>query len=159
MIEVYDALCLKEPWLELILLGIKTLETRTKCLFRDPRDLALASSKEYDERAWEDPTVGGRLDDVARARALAGLGKLRGFGHFTGFRPGVAGFDDQAACIAVGLPGGGVRFVSGVERVMRIAEVPTRRVRERDGEVQIVPGASQGLFRVQRTDVKYRGAA
>ena len=37
MIETYDALCLREPWLELILLGIKTEESRTKCLRKHRR--------------------------------------------------------------------------------------------------------------------------
>jgi hypothetical protein len=157
MIEIYDALCLKEPWLELILLAadgvtinIKTLETRTKCLRKTAGELVLVSSKGYDEEAWVHPWCGGRLDAAAKKRALDGLGKLRGIAMVGGFRVGVPGVDDQAASIQIRQPDGELRFVAEVSNVRRLVEVPTVRVRPKDGagnEV-VVPGGGQGIFRV-----------
>lgn len=155
MIETYDALCLKEPWLELILLGIKTLETRTKLMRKKSGPVVLCSSASIDEGAWHASWVGGRLDEAAKARARAGLGKQRAMVHMSGFRPGIAGTDnadDAAACIAILLPDGSTRFVSEVSQVRRIIEVPTVRVRP-NGTLQ--PGASQGFFRVPQTSVRY----
>lgn len=148
--ETYDALCLKEPWLELILLGIKTLETRTKCLRKSSGTVVFASSKEYDEVAWEDPRAGGRLDAASKQRALAGCGKLVGVATMGGFRPGVAGVEDAAACITIAVPGG-TRFVSPVSDVRRIVPIATVRVRP-DGA--LVEGASQGFFKVPRSAVQ-----
>lgn len=149
-VELYDALCLKEPWLELILLDIKGLETRTRLMRKKSGDVVLASSKSIDFVAWNDPDVGGRLDDAAKQRALAGLGKLRGLAHMSGFRVGVSGVDDARACIAIALPDNKLRFVSEVTRQRRLVEVPT--VRYRDG--LLLSGASQGFFRVPASHVR-----
>lgn len=155
MIETYKAICLKEPWLELILLLRKTLETRTRPMFKEPGDYVLASSKQYDEHAWDDPYVGGLLDSAAKERAMKGLGKLRGFARMSGFRPGVPGVDDRAACITIARPGGLVRNVSELTSVRRLIEVPTMRVQTRDGEDHMVFGASQGIFRVPVGQVQF----
>ena len=150
-VEVYDALCLKEPWLELILLGFKTLETRTKLMRKRSGPVVLCSSSEVDKGAWDAAWVGGRLDRVAKERAWGGLGKMRALVHMGGFRPGVPFVDDAAACIQIALPDGGVRFVSEISQVHRIVEVPTARVRP-DGS--LCAGASQGFFRVPKTSVE-----
>ena len=151
LIEVYDELCLKEPWLELILIRIKTLETRTKCLFKEAREMVLASSLQIDQWAWDHPHVGGLLDAAAKARALAGLGKLRGLGGMSGFRPGVPGVDDNAARISIALPDGKVRQMSEISNVQRLVPEPTVRVRP-DGT--LIAGASQGIFKVPKTLVR-----
>ena len=152
-VETYDALCLKEPWLELILLGIKTLETRTKCMRHKSGDVVLASST-VDEDAWNDPLVGGLLTEAEALRVRAGLGKLRGLVTMGGFRPGVPGVDDAAACINIDyvLSSGrqGVRWVSPLTNALRVVERPTVRVRP-TGEV--VVGASQGFFKVPKNEV------
>lgn len=152
MIETYDALCLKEPWLELILLGIKKLETRTKLMRKKSGLVVLCSSVSFDEGAWHASWVGGRLDSAAQGRALAGLGKQRALVHMDGFRSGLSGLHDAAACIQIALPNGRTRFVSEVSHVRRIVEVPTTRVRP-DGSLQA--GASQGFFRVPVSSVQY----
>ncbi len=155
MIQVWDALALKEPWLELILLGLKTLETRTKLMRKKSGDVVLCSSKEIDFVAWVNPAVGGLLNEAAKRRALAGLGKTRGLVCMSGFRPGVPGVEDEAARIAIRLPDGRVRFVSEVTRQRRLEEYPTMRLQERDGkEPRVVPGASQGFFRVPASMVR-----
>lgn len=140
--------------MELILLLRKTLETRTKCLFKEPGYYVLASSKQYDEHAWQHPAVGGLLDVAAKERAMRGLGKLRAVACMSGFRPGVPGVDDSRALIKIERPGGVVRFVSEISGVQRLVEVPTVRVQERDGVERIVEGASQGTFRVPKTAVR-----
>lgn len=151
----YRAICLKEPWLELILILRKRLETRTRPLFREPGNFVLASSKTYDERAWDDPCVGGLLDDLAKKRAMNGLGKLRGYVHMGGFRDGVPGQDDDAALIDISLGGGKVRSVSEVSQVKRIVEVPTVHIKTIDGEEVTVDGGTQGIFRVPGSLVKF----
>lgn len=148
-VELYDALCFKEPWLELMLLDIKGLETRTKLMRKKSGDVVLASSKEIDQQFWDDPSVGGRLDAAAKQRALAGVGKLRGVAHMSGFRVGVPGVDDARALITIALPDHKLRFVSEVTQQRRIVEVPT--VRYRDG--LLLAGASQGFFRVPASHV------
>ncbi len=147
-VATYDALCLKEPWLELILLGIKTLETRTKCMRKAPGQVVLASST-IDEAAWNDPLVGGLLSEAEAQRARDGLGKLRGLVQMGGFRPGKPGVENAAACIDIAYEGG-VRWVSEVSDVRRIVELPTVRLRP-TGET--TEGASQGFFRVPKTAV------
>lgn len=164
MIETYDALCLKEPWLELILLAadgvvlnIKTLETRTRCLRKTSGELVLASSATYDEAAWVHPWCGGRLDAAAKKRALDGLGKLRGIAMVCGFRVGVPGVDDQRACIQIMQPNGKPRFVAEVSNVRRLVEQPTMRVRP-EGK-GIVEGGLHGIFKVPASFVHIRRAA
>lgn len=153
-IEVMDALCLQEPWLELILSGVKTLETRTRCLRKTAGEVVLTSSKSVDEQAWGDANVGGIMTEEQRQRARSGLGKLAGVVHLGGFRPGVPGSDDGRALIAIGLSDGGLRFVSEVSNPRRVARVETVRVQERGGKIEVVPGASQGFFRVPRSAVE-----
>lgn len=144
MVELYDALCFKEPWLELMLLGLKGLETRTKLMRKRSGDVVFCSSKEVDTVAWNN-AVGGLLDAAAKERALAGLGKMRGIMHMDGFRSGVPySDDDRRALITIALPNGKNRFVSEVTNSRRIVEVPTMRYR--DGVN--IPGASQGFFKV-----------
>jgi hypothetical protein len=143
--DACDALCLREPWLELILVGIKTLETRTKCMRRKSGPVVLTSSQSCDEVAWDDPTVGGRLDDAARGRALEGLGMVRGLVEMGGFRLGIPGVDDMAACIPISLPSGRARYVAPVAYPRRL--VP-RAVQRYSPDGVIVPGSSQGFFRV-----------
>lgn len=155
-VEVYDALCLQEPWLELILLGIKTLETRTKCLRKLSGLVLLTSSKNYDQVAWDAPGVGGRLGELGRERALRGLGKFAALVQMSGFRPGIPGVEDAAACIPIALPGGKVRQVSAISDVRRVDREDTVRVRP-DGS--IVSGVSQGFFRVPRSSVHFVGDA
>lgn len=155
MIEVYDALVLKEPWLELILLELKTLETRTKLMRKKSGDVVLCSSKGIDFLAWADPKVGGLLDAAAKHRALAGRGKTRALASMSGFRPGVPGVEDERARIGIMLPSGEVRFVSEVKSPRRLVEYPTMRLQEREGEEpRIVPGGSQGFFRVPASMVR-----
>jgi hypothetical protein len=158
MIEYYSAFCMKEPWLELVLLKIKTLETRTKCLRKEGGPTVLASSLTIDEWAWNHPFIGGLLDATAKERARKGLGKLRGFSpNMGGFRLGVPGVDDNAARISIALDHGDVRWVAPFGDVQRIMEQSTVRVQTRDGVEQIVPGASQGIFRVPRVYVRVVG--
>src|SRR5258706_4405576 len=76
LIECYDALCMMEPWLELVMLGYKTLETRTKCMRKRPGELLLASSRGVDHKAWYDDKVGGLLGDADRRARLPVPGKL-----------------------------------------------------------------------------------
>jgi len=155
MIEVYDALALKEPWLELILLELKTLETRTKLMRKKSGAVVLCSSKEVDVDAWTNPKVGGLLDAAAKARALAGVGKTRALVDMSGFRPGVPGVEDERARIGILLPDGSVRFVSEVANPRRLVEYPTMRIQEREGEEsRVVPGASQGFFRMPASMVR-----
>lgn len=154
VIETYDALCLQEPWLELILLGIKTLETRTKCLRRSSGEVVLTSSQTYDEEAWNNQYVGGLLSEAEAKRALEGLGKMRGLVYMGGFRPGIPVQEDAAACIKIDLGGGRVRQVSEVSQVRRLVEESVVRVQERDGKVQLVGGSSQGFFRILKSLVK-----
>ena len=149
--NTYDALCLKEPYLELVLLGIKTLETRTKLMRKKSGPVVLCSSAEIDEGAWHAEWVGGRLDEAAKARAMAGRGKMRALVHMGGFRLGVPGADDAAACIQIALPGGRARHVSEVSQARHLVEVPTVRVRP-NGELRA--GASQGFFRVPKSSVE-----
>lgn len=155
-IETYSALCLKEPYLELILLGIKTLETRTKCLFKDARELVLTSSSEIDDVAWVNPASGRKLDDAAQARALNGLGKVRGIVRAGGFRPGIPGVEDSAACIGIALLNGTVRQVCELTQVRRVIEVPVKRVRP---EGDIVDGSLHGIFKVPRAIVQFPGGS
>lgn len=149
-IETLDGLCLQEPWLELILLGVKTLETRTKCLRKKGGSVVLTSSKTFDVGAWSDPVVGGLLDDDAKKRALAGLGKMRGQVLFGDCRAGIPEVDDAAACIPIRLPSGRPRFVFPIHMVMRVLEVPTVRVRPSGATAM---GASQGFFKVPKSAV------
>lgn len=154
MIEVYDALALKEPWLELILLELKTLETRTKLMRKKSGEVVLCSSKEIDFIAWTNPAVGGLLDEAAKMRALNGRGKTRALVSMSGFRPGVPGVEDERARIAIRLPDGSIRFVSEVTQPRRLVEEPTMRVQERNGEEHVVSGASQGFFRIPASMVR-----
>lgn len=149
-IETHDALCLQEPWLELILLGLKTLETRTKCLRRKGGEVVLASSKNYDKAAWADPRVGGLLSDASKARALEGLGQIAGLVTFGDCRLGVPGVEDEAARIAILLPTGKPRFVFPITSPRRVQRVATVRVRP-DGTAK--QGSSQGFFRVPKSIV------
>lgn len=154
-IETYDALCLQEPYLELILLGIKTLETRTKMLRKNGGEIVLTSSLSYNETAMNDPSAGGLLDAAAKKRALDGLGTFAGIVMFDDARPGVPGVDDRAACIGIGLPDGKVRVVNAISNVRRVERAPTMRVRRRPGEPdRVVSGSSQGIFKVPRVQVK-----
>jgi hypothetical protein len=156
MIETYDALALKEPWLELILLGIKTLETRTKCLRKFGGEVVLVSSKQLDEVFWDHPFVGGLLDAEAKKRALQRLGGTAGLVTMSGFRPGIPDVEDGAARITIRYPGG-VRQVSEITNVRRLVSVPTMRLRP-DG-VTLVPGAMQGIFKVPKDIVRLLEAA
>lgn len=56
-------------------------------------------------------------------------------------------------------PDGGLRFVSAVKNTRRLEERPTVRVQDRDGVERIVAGASQGLFRVPRSEIIVARAA
>lgn len=147
-VQWYDALCLMEPWLELILCGYKTLETRTKCLRKKSGPVVLAASKGFDasHEAW---LAGKKLTAAEMQRARDGQGKLRGFvPEMGGFVPGVPGRDDAAACIGIALGGNHSRFVASVKDVKRIQEVPSVRLQVKDGQEQIVQGAAQGFYRV-----------
>jgi hypothetical protein len=151
LVETYDALCLREPWLELILLGHKLLETRTKCMRRVGGNVVLTSSQEVDEGMWRDSRVSVLLGAEGRARAESGRGKLAALVHMSAFREGVPGEDDVRALIPILLPDGRKRFVSEVSHIRRIKLVPTVRVRP-DGT--LAPGSSQGFFRVQKSAVE-----
>lgn len=153
-IETYDALCLQEPYLELILLGLKTLETRTKCLRKKGGEVVLTSSKTYNKEAWADPKVGGLLNDAARARALEGLGQLAGIVTFGDCRPGVPVIEDEAARIAILLPTGKPRFVFPIITPRRVKRVTTVRVRPDGSATQ---GSSQGFFKVPKSLVAVMG--
>jgi len=151
-LEVYDALCLQDPWLELILSGHKTLETRTKCLRKKSGPVVLASSQTLDMSPLANQAA-HVLDAAARQRAVAGRGKLRALVVMGGFRPGEPGVDDRAACIPIRLPSGKIRFVSPVSEAKRIKEVPSVRVQEKGGKVTVVKGAAQGFYRVPKEKV------
>lgn len=158
-IGTLDALCLKEPWLELVLLGIKTLETRTRCLRRRGGRVVLTSSRSIDFVAWGDPRVGGRLDTAARNRALGGLGKLAGIVRLGHCREGVPGQDDGRALIDIRLTSARNRFVWEVREPRRVERVPTWRIAaDDDGScTRRVRGAKQGFFKVAAADVVLLG--
>lgn len=145
MIRTYDALCLKEPWLELILLGIKTLESRTKCMRKKSGPVVLTSALQLDEVAWVDPNVGGLLDGAAKGRARSGVGRLAGMVGMSGFRPGIPEVEDKAACIQIRLSPRDVRWVSEVSNPRRVVRSVVVRLAP-DGRT--VAGSSQGFFRV-----------
>lgn len=149
MIECYDALCLKEPYLELIMCGIKTLESRTKIMRKKGGEVLLTSSATINEAAFNDPNVGGLLDAEAKQRALTGVGKFAGLVRFGDCRPGVPGSqDDVDACISMLTEDGRTRFVYPITDPRRVQRLDVIRIRP-DGTYK--KGSSQSFFKVPKS--------
>lgn len=151
MIDTYCALALREPYLELLLMGLKTVETRTRCLRNGGGEVVLVRSLQINEEAWADSARGGLIPAVRREEILRSGGRLAGLVVFGNCRYVYPGVDDAAACFK--LPER--RFGWDVIARRRVEEVLTQRLRP-DG-VTVVGGASQGLFRVPRSIVRVRG--
>lgn len=140
--DFYWALCLREPYLALIIERLKQLETRTRCLRKAGGPVVLCSSQQLDQGAWDNPQVGGLLSFGARAAAMRELGQFRCSVLFADARRGTA--DDSEAAVH---PAAG-KWVWPIPQVHRFAQTaPVVRLRP-DGSTH--PGASQGFFRVPR---------
>lgn len=134
----YWALCLREPYLALILAGKKTLESRTRLLRREGGPVVLTSATKVDEEAWT--RLGYLLTAAQRDRAKAQLGGFRGMAVFGDARRGTYQ-DDDAVCA----PADG-KWLWSVSEVKEF-EQSRKTVRVRPSGI-VVDGSKQGFFKV-----------